>query len=107
MRQDLACLVPSSLCRRQEGSQGTNELEPAKREGEQAVERAHEGELLLEPTGLVEPPEQVEQGIDIAGQVRRVEQPALGCVAKQPFGVLDSPRNRLRACLELLDRGER
>src|SRR6266545_4739639 len=94
-------LVPRGLCRPEQGPKRANELEPPQREGEQPVERAHERELLLKPPGLVEPPEQLEQGIDLPGQLRRVEQLSLGCGSKQPLGLLDPARDRFGACLEL------
>src|ERR1043166_2305232 len=95
------------LGRAQQGQKRANQVQPPERESEQAVERPHQLQLLLEPAGLVEPREEVEQGVDLPGEVVELEQVAGGCCADEPVRLLDPARYCVRALLELLDRGDR
>jgi hypothetical protein len=107
VRPPLTGLVAGGLRRSEQGAQRANEIEPATREDEQAVERADEPELLFEPPGPVEPAEQVEQRVELTGQVSQLEELPVCRRPKEPIGLLDPVGDRRSALLELLDRRDR
>src|SRR5262249_19713768 len=95
------------LRRAQQRAERADQVEPPQRERKEAVERAHQPELLLEATGLVEPTEQVEQRVDLAVDIARVTELSISRRLQKLVGLLHLAGDRVRALLELLDRCDR
>jgi hypothetical protein len=105
-RPGLPGLVAGCAGGAERGAQGAQEIEPAKRQDTQPVQRLREADLLVVAPFAVEPVEQAEQGTDLACQEIAVEQPILGQGLEQLVCMLDPVGDRVRCVLQLLDRLE-
>jgi len=97
--------VARSLGGAQERPQRPDELEPAQTEHGQTVHGAHDLQLLSEPAALVEPPDEPQQRIDLAGDQPRLEELSTGRRAEEPVGLLYPARDLGCSAFEGDDRG--
>ena len=105
VRPRLSGQVRGGLRRAQERPERADELEPTQAENRQAVDGAHDLELLPEPAAPVEASGEVEQRADLTGDQSRVEELATSGGPKDPVRLLDPARDLRRAGFERHDRG--
>ena len=103
-RPCLTGLVADFLRGGERTAERPNEIDPAKGQHAEAVQRLRDADLLLVPLFAIETVEQAEERPDLIRQEARVEEPILGHGLEQLVGVLDPIGDRVGGVLQFLDR---